>query len=156
MIRLSLVSLRLLLIAAVTLPLVFSQHSTRAYVVQTVEVSPLGFNPAVCRMNREYIRFHNVGNTVIRVGRPSALAGQPPFDVHELQPGEFTPDIIIPFGGTSEFIDVDNPAHSVTVITPVFVMYWDPICTPDPDFQPPQPPCRTNPYCLRLALLSAD
>jgi len=130
---------------------------SRAYVVQTVEVSEaLGFNPTVCRMNREYVRFHNVGTSTVRVGRPGVTPGDPPFDVQVIEPGDYSIEFSIPYGGTTKFIDIDNPSHSMTVVTPVFVMYWDPICTPDPDYQPPQPPCRGNAHCLRLPGTARD
>jgi len=149
-------------IAAVTAlvlawPGVFLPTETRAYTVQTVEVSELGFNPAVCRMNREYVRFHNAGATPIRVIRPGVVASDPPLiDTGVLQPGEYSTEIIIPHGGTTVFYDFDRPQHSVTVVTPVWVEHWEPSCTPDPNYTPPQPPCRTNPYCLRLPVLAAD
>ena len=146
----------LIVVAAGLGPAAWSHTGGRAYTVQTVQVSELGFNPQICRMNREYVRFHNVSSKTIRVGRPSAFANEPPIDIRELKPGEFSNEYSIPHGGTTKFIDVDNPSHEVTVVTPVFVMYWEPICTPDPNFVPPQPPCRTNPYCLRLPLLSID
>ena len=136
---------------------VFLPTETRAYTVQTVEVSELGFNPAVCRMNREYVRFHNAGATPIRVIRPGVVASDPPLiDTGVLQPGEYSTEIIIPHGGTTVFYDFDRPQHSVTVVTPVWVEHWEPSCTPDPNYTPPQPPCRTNPYCLRLPVLAVD
>ena len=129
----------------------------RAYTVQTVEVSELGFNPGVCRMNREYVRFHNVGATPIRVVRPGVVASDPPLlDTGYVKPGEYSSEIVIPHGGSTVFYDFDRPQHSMTVVTPVFVEHWEPICTPDPDYTPPQPPCRTNPHCLRLPALAID
>lgn len=142
-----------LFVAAWALPEVV----TRAYTVQTVEVSELGFNPAVCRMNREYVRFRNVGNAPIRVVRPGVVVGDPPLiDTGFLKPGEYSNEILIPHGGNTVFYDFDRPSHSMVVVTPVFVQNWDPICPPDPNYQPPQPPCRSNPYCLRMPLLAAD
>lgn len=143
----------LVLIAA---PGLLPGRSSSALTVQTVEVSEGGFNPGVCRMNREFVQFQNVGNSTIRVGKPGVLAGEPPFDVRTLKPGEYSPKVSIPYGGSTKFIDVDHPEHSLTVITPVFVEYWEPICTPDPNFSPPQPPCRGNAYCLRLQLVAFD
>ncbi len=145
------------LLVALFLPAAFESSQTRAYTTQTVEVSEAGFNPGVCRMNREYVRFKNVGKKPIRVIRPGIVAGDPPLhDTGYIKPGELSTEFIIPHGGTTVFIDADNPSHSVTVVTPVFVMYWDPICTPDPDYQPPQPPCRGNAYCLRVPSVSLD
>jgi hypothetical protein len=129
----------------------------RAYVVETVEISEaLGFNPTVCRMNREYIRFHNVGQTTVRVARPGVHAGDPPFDVQVIPPGGYSIEFAIPYGGNTKFINVDKPSQSMNAITPVFVTYWDPICTPDPNYQPPQPPCRSNPHCVRMLTLAVD
>ena len=145
------------LVAAIALaPAALSAPGSRAFVVETVEVSAeLGFNPTVCRMNREFVRFHNVGSETIRVGRPG-IVGEPPFDVQVIEPGGYSLEFSIPYGGTTRFINVDNPAQYVTIVTPVFVTYWDPICTPDPNYQPPQPPCRTNPHCNRLPALAMD
>ena len=149
----------MLAIATVMAPAALPRTAVRAYTVQTVEISELGFNPTICRMNREYVRFHNVSDQVMRVGRPSNFAAQPPFDVQEIQPGGYSIDYIIPYGGTTEFIDVDNPERSMTVITPVHVQSWEPICTPMPAVAPPPPAqggCGAYAHCLRLPLLSAD
>jgi hypothetical protein len=155
--RIALTALAALTALVLAWPGVFLPTETRAYTVQTVEVSELGFNPAVCRMNREYVRFHNAGATPIRVIRPGVVASDPPLiDTGVLQPGEYSTEIIIPHGGTTVFYDFDRPQHSVTVVTPVWVEHWEPSCTPDPNYTPPQPPCRTNPYCLRLPVLAAD
>ena len=155
--RIALIALAALTALVLAWPGLFLPAETRAYTVQTVEVSELGFNPAVCRMNREYVRFHNAGATPIRVIRPGVVASDPPLiDTGVLQPGEYSTEIIIPHGGTTVFYDFDRPQHSVTVVTPVWVEYWEPSCTPDPNYTPPQPPCRTNPYCLRLPVLAAD
>jgi hypothetical protein len=133
------------------------ETGTRAYTVQTVEVSEAGFNPGICRMNREYVRFRNVGNVPIRVVRPGVVSGDEPLiDTGVLAPGAYSNEILIPHGGSTVFYDFDRPQHSMTVVTPVFVTYWDPICTPDPNYQPPQPPCRSNPHCLRVAAVSFD
>ena len=70
--------------------------------------------------------------------------------------GGFSNEILIPHGGSTVFYDFERPNHSMSVITPVFVMSWEPICTPDPDISPPQPPCRQNPYCLRVASVALD
>lgn len=155
--RIALTALAALTALVLAWPGVFLPTETRAYTVQTVEVSELGFNPAVCRMNREYVRFHNAGATPIRVIRPGVVASDPPLiDTGVLQPGEYSTEIIIPHGGTTVFYDFDRPQHSVTVVTPVWVEHWEPSCTPDPNYTPPQPPCRTNPYCLRLPVLAVD
>ena len=133
------------------------QSDIRAYTVQTVEIGELGFNPAICRMNREYVRFKNVSDSVMRVGRPSVFAGEPPFDVQEIQPGGFSIEYLIAYGGSTVFIDVDNPEHKMTVITPVFVQTWEPICTPQAPAPPPPPsPCDAPSHCLRLPLLATD
>lgn len=155
--RIALTALAALTALVLAWPGVFLPTETRAYTVQTVEVSELGFNPAVCRMNREYVRFHNAGATPIRVIRPGVVASDPPLiDTGVLQPGEYSTEIIIPHGGTTVFYDFDRPQHSVTVVTPVWVEHWEPSCTADPNYTPPQPPCRTNPYCLRLPVLAVD
>lgn len=145
----------LVLVLAVS-PGVIPSGSSRALTVETVEVSEAGFNPGVCRMNREFIQFRNVGSSTIRIGKPGVTPGDPPFDVRVIEPGELSPRTSIPYGGSTVFIDIDHPDHSLNVITPTFVMYWDPICTPDPNFSPPQPPCRGNEYCLRLPLVAHD
>jgi hypothetical protein len=137
----------------------FSLHhaSMDQYGVHTVEVSEGGFNPGVCRMNREYVQFKNVGSKPIRVIRPGIVADPTPLiDTGYLEPGETSNKILIPHGGTTPFYDADEMSHSMTVVTPVFVMSWDPICTPDPNFQPPQPPCRGNAFCLRLPGVALD
>jgi hypothetical protein len=133
------------------------RSAVHGYTVQTVEVSEAGFNPAVCRMNREYVRFKNVGSTPRRVIRPGVVAADPPLiDTGYIKPGEYSNEILIPHGGTTEFYDADDLAHSMTVVTPVFVEYWDPICTADPNYTPPQPPCRKNPYCVRAPVMARD
>lgn len=154
---------KLMTIAVATLlvslagPLWGTVAPSRAYTVQTVEISEGGFNPPECRMNREYVRFKNVGTTPRRVIRPGVVPGDPPLiDTGVLKPGEFSNEILIPHGGSTKFYDAANLAHSVTVVTPVFVESWEPICTPDPNYQPPQPPCRSNPFCVRMAALAAD
>jgi hypothetical protein len=146
-----------LLIAALVAG-VLQQNDTRAYTVQTVEISELGFNPSICRMNREYVRFKNVSDSVMRVGRPSVFAGEPPFDVQEIQPGGFSIEYLIAYGGSTVFMDVDNPEHKMTVITPVFVQTWEPICTPTVPVTPPPSSsnCSTQTHCLRLPLLATD
>lgn len=146
----------LFLAAAVALPW-HAALMQGGYTTQTVEVSEGGFNPTVCRMNREYVQFKNVGSTPIRVIRPGIVADPTPLiDTGVLEPGETSNEILIPHGGTTVFYDADNLDHSMTVITPVFVEYWDPDCTADPGFQPPQPPCRGNAHCLRIPLLAMD
>lgn len=145
------------LVAAALAPLSLAGPGSRAYTVETVEVSEGGFNPGICRMNREYVRFQNVGNGPIRVVRHGVIPGDPPLiDTGVLEPGEYSNEILIPHGGSTVFYDFDRPDHSMTVITPVFVTSWQVICTPDPDFRPPVPPCRSNPYCLRVASVSRD
>jgi hypothetical protein len=129
---------------------------SRAFEAETIEVSALGFNPPVCKMNRGFVRFKNVGPSTIKVGRPGLQAGDPPSEVREMAPGEYSIAFSIPNGGSTVFLDVDRPDHRVTVVTPVFVEHWDPVCTPDPNYTPPQPPCRSNPYCLRLPVLSSE
>ena len=150
-------ALIVVLAAATAAPLGVRLGYTDDYNVNTVEVSEGGFNPGVCRMNREYVQFKNVGSKPIRVIRPGIVADPTPLiDTGYLEPGETSNQILIPHGGTTPFYDADNTAHSITVVTPVFVMHWDVICTPDPNFQPPQPPCRANPHCLRLPLVALD
>ncbi len=145
------------LVASVVAPFVAAQHESRAYTVQTVEVSEGGFNPTICRMNREYVRFKNVGSSPRRVIRPGVVAGEEPLiDTGYLKPGEVSNEILIPHGGNTRFFDADNLSHSMTVITPVFVEFWDPACTPDPNYQPPQPPCRNSPYCVRAPGTARD
>jgi len=135
----------------------WSGAASQGYATQTVEVSEVGFNPGVCRMNREYVQFKNVGSRPIRVIRPGIVADPTPLiDTGYLDPGETSARFLIPHGGSTVFYDADNSAHSMTVVTPVFVEYWDPICTPDPDFQPPQPPCRGNAHCLRIPSVAVD
>lgn len=147
-------TLALLGLAAIPL---LAGSSSRAYDVQTVEVSEAGFNPSVCRMNREYVRFKNVGSTPRRVVRPGIIPGDPPLlDTGVIQPGEVSTEFIIPHGGTTVFYDADDATHFVTVVTPVFVEYWEPICAPDPNWTPPQPPCRKNAHCLRLPAVALD
>lgn len=145
------------LIAILAAGLFAVRTPARGYTVQTVEVSEAGFNPGVCRMNREYVRFKNVGSRPLRVIRPGVVTGDPPLlDTGYIKPGEYSNEIIIPHGGTTEFFDADNLSHSMTVVTPVYVQYWEPICTPDSNYSPPQPPCRSNPYCLRLPVAARD
>ncbi len=150
-------ALAVILAAVAAAPLNVHRALMDDYAIHTVEVSEAGFNPGVCRMNREYVQFKNVGSKPIRVIRPGIVADPTPLiDTGYLEPGETSNKILIPHGGTTPFYDADDTSHSMTVVTPVFVMSWDPICTPDPDFQPPQPPCRSNPYCLRIPLLASD
>lgn len=129
----------------------------RAYEVQTIEVSEAGFNPPVCRMNREYVRFKNVGNEPHRVIIPSLFPGDLPFfDTGVLDPGETSNELRIEYGGSTVFVDAFDPTLKGTVITPVFVQTWDPQCTPDPNLQPPVPLCRKSAHCLRLPAVSSD
>lgn len=145
------------LLAILLVPAALDRTASHAYTVQTVEVSEAGFNPSVCRMNREYVRFKNVGSKPIRVIRPGVVIGDPPLhDTGYIKPGQYSTEFIIPHGGTTEFFDADNAAHGVTVVTPVWVTYWEPICTPDPNYQPPQPPCRQSPHCLRVPGVALD
>jgi hypothetical protein len=153
------VGILLLLITALaaSAPFLSAYGAPHAYTTQTVEISEAGFNPAVCKMNREYVRFKNVGSTPRRVIRAGVLPTDPPLvDTGPIAPGASSGDILIPYGGTTVFQDADNPAHSVEVVTPVYVHYWDPDCVPAAGFQGSAPPCRTNPYCLRMADVATD
>ncbi len=145
----------LLVLIALAWP-VLPGPSTHAYEVHTVEVSSAGFNPSICRMNRAYVRFKNVGSEPRRVILPG-LGGDPPFwDSGPLQPGQTSNEYKLEYGGSTVFRDAANETHSVTVITPVHVETWDPDCTPDPSLQPPVPLCRDSAHCLRLPAVSAD
>jgi hypothetical protein len=129
----------------------------RAYEVQTIEVSEAGFNPPICRMNREYVRFKNAGNQPRRIIIPSLFPEDPPFfDTGVLESGEVSNALRIEYGGSTTFVDAFDPALKGTVITPVFVQTWDPQCIPDPNLQPPVPLCRKSEHCLRLPAVSSD
>jgi hypothetical protein len=135
----------------------------RAYDVQTVEVSEGGFNPAVCQMNREYLRFKNVGSTPRRViwlpPTPGADPLEPPeplFDSGWLQPGDVSNTVYMGFPGTFRFEDYENPAHYVIVKTPVYSATWPVVCSPDPAQRPPAPPCTGAAHCLRVPGVAAD
>lgn len=129
----------------------------RAYEVQTIEVSEAGFNPSICRMNREFVRFKNVGTEPRRIIIPSLFPEDPPFfDTGVLESGQVSNSIRIEYGGSTVFIDSFDPSLKGTVITPVFVESWDPQCTPDPNLQPPVPLCRKSEHCLRLPGVAAD
>lgn len=131
--------------------------ATRAYEVQTIEVSEAGFNPPICRMNREYVRFKNVGSEPRRIIIPSLFPEDPPFfDTGVLESGEVSNALRIEYGGSTVFVDALDSSLRGTVITPVFVPKWDPQCTPDPNLQPPVPLCRKSEHCLRLPAISAD
>ncbi|WP_322796884.1 hypothetical protein [Tepidiforma sp.] len=143
--------LAVLVLAAGFLP------GARAYDVQTIEVSEAGFNPEVCQMNREYLRFKNVGSTPRRVVRYSPTPGGGIlFDSGWLEPGEVSREEYMGFPGTFRFEDFENPDHAVIVKTPVFSATWPVICSPDPAKQPPPPICRGQPHCLRVAAVAAD
>ncbi len=138
-------------------PALLPRDATRAYEVQTIEVSEAGFNPPICRMNREFVRFKNVGNEPRRIIIPSLFPEEPPFfDTGVLQPGETSNEYKSENGGSTIFVDAFDPTLKGTVITPVFVQTWDPQCTPDPNLQPPVPLCRKSEHCLRLPAISAD
>ncbi|GMV86272.1 MAG: hypothetical protein AMXMBFR80_21270 [Dehalococcoidia bacterium] len=142
---------------ALLAPALLPRDATRAYEVQTIEVSEAGFNPPVCRMNREFVRFKNVGNEPRRVIIPSLFPGDLPFfDTGVLQPGETSNEYKSENGGSTVFVDAFDPTLTGTVITPVFVPKWDVQCTPDPNLQPPVPLCRKSDHCLRLPAISAD
>lgn len=131
--------------------------SARAYEVQTIEVSEAGFNPPICRMNREYVRFKNVGTGPRRIIIPALFPEDPPFfDTGVLESGEVSNALRIEYGGSTVFVDAFDSSLKGTVITPVFVPKWDPQCTPDPNLQPPVPLCRNTEHCLRLPAISAD
>lgn len=128
-----------------------------AYTVQTVEVSEGGFNPAVCQMNREYLRFRNVGSTPRRVVRYAPTpGGELLFDTGWLAPGDVSREEYMGFPGTFRFEDFENPANYVTVKTPVFSATWAVECAPDPSKRPPAPPCTGAAHCLRVPGLAAD
>ncbi|MCL4241119.1 MAG: hypothetical protein KJ048_07170 [Dehalococcoidia bacterium] len=147
----------LLGLIALLAPGLVPHDASRAYEVQTIEVSEAGFNPPVCRMNREFVRFKNVGNEPRRIIIPSLFPEDPPFfDTGVLQPGEVSNALRIEYGGSTTFVDAFDPSLTGTVITPVFVPKWDVQCTPDPNLQPPVPLCRKSDHCLRLPAISAD
>lgn len=142
---------------ALLAPALLPRDATRAYEVQTIEVSEAGFNPPICRMNREFVRFKNVGNEPRRVIIPSLFPEDLPFfDTGVLQPGETSNEYKSENGGSTVFVDAFDPSLTGTVITPVFVPKWDVQCTPDPNLQPPVPICRKSDHCLRLPAISAD
>lgn len=146
----------LVAVVAMVLAQAPSRTGAQGYTTQTVEVSEGGFNPKTCQMNREYIRFKNVGGTPRRVILPSQI-GQPPiFDTGYLEPGETSISFTMQYPGTFRFYDADNEANFVTVRTPVFTPTWTVICTPDPAYTPPPPICRGNPYCLRMPIVALD
>src|SRR3990172_6517251 len=96
--------------------------STRAYEVQTIEVSEAGFNPPICRMNREYVRFKNVGTGPRRIIIPALFPEDPPFfDTGVLETGEVSNALRIEYGGSTVFVDAFDSSPKGTVITPVFV-----------------------------------
>ncbi len=149
--------LPLLGLLALLAPGLVPHDATRAYEVQTIEVSEAGFNPPICRMNREFVRFKNVGNEPRRIIIPSLFPEDPPFfDTGVLQPGETSNEYKSENGGSTVFVDAFDSSLRGTVITPVFVPKWDVQCTPDPNLQPPVPLCRKSEHCLRLPALSAD
>jgi len=141
----------LALAAAAVLP------GARAYEVQTVEVSEGGFNPAVCQMNREYLRFKNVGSTPRRVvWRPPTPGGEPLFDSGWLAPGEVSNAVYMGFPGTFRFEDFENAGNFVIVKTPVYSATWPVECSPDPAKRPPSPPCTGAAHCLRVPGVAMD
>lgn len=147
----------LLGLIALLAPGLAPHDASRAYEVQTIEVSEAGFNPPVCRMNREFVRFKNVGNEPRRIIIPSLFPEDLPFfDTGVLQPGETSNEYKSENGGSTVFVDAFDPSLTGTVITPVFVLKWDVQCTPDPNLQPPVPLCRKSDHCLRLPAISAD
>lgn len=133
-----------------------NRTTAQGYTTQTVEVSEGGFNPRTCQMNREYIRFKNVGSTPRRVILPSQIGQAPIFDTGYLEPGEVSISFTMQYPGTFEFYDADNSVNYVTVRTPVFSPTWEVICSPDPSKTPPPPVCRGNPHCLRMPLVALD
>ncbi len=138
-------------------PLMGGSTPIRAITVQTVQVSESGFNPSVCKMNRDFVRFENVGTTPRRVIRPGIIPGQEPlFDTGVLEPGEVSNAFAIPYGGTTVFFDAEDMSRSVTVVTPVFVEQWEVVCTPDPEVVAPEPACPAEMFCLRLPALARD
>ncbi|MGE0706172.1 MAG: hypothetical protein AB7P22_19805 [Vicinamibacterales bacterium] len=151
---------RLLLVLALIVPVALRAASfdvRAAYTVQVVEVNEGGFNPAVCKMNREYVQFKNVGTTPRRVIRPGVLATDPPLiDTGPIPPGGVSIEILVPHGGTTVFYDADNRSHSMQVITPVLVEYWDPICTADPSRRPAVPACLDVTRCRVLPMLASE
>lgn len=129
----------------------------RAYEVRTIEVSEGGFNPRMCQMNREFLRFRNVGTTPRRVVRYSPTpGGDLVFDSGWLAPGEVSREEYMGFPGTFRFEDYENPAHTVVVLTPVWTPTWNVTCFPDPDRRPPPPPCRGQEHCVRIPTLAHD
>jgi hypothetical protein len=150
-------ALPLLGLLAILGPALVPADTTSAYEVQTIEVSEAGFNPPICRMNREYVRFKNVGAGPRRIIIPSLFPEDPPFfDTGVLQPGETSNEYKSENGGSTVFVDAFDPSLTGTILTPVFVLKWDVQCTPDPNLQPPVPLCRKTEHCLRLPAISAD
>ncbi len=145
-----------LALLVLSLSILVGGAGAQGYTTQTIEVSEGGFNPTTCQMNREYIRFKNVGNTPRRVILPSQI-GQPPiFDTGYLEPGETSISFTMQYPGQFYFYDADNQSNFVSVRTPVFTPTWQVICTPDPAHAPPPPICRGNPHCLRMPVVAHD
>jgi hypothetical protein len=129
----------------------------RAYEVMTVEVWEGGFNPTVCQMNREFLRFKNVGNNERRVVRISPTpGGDLLFDSGWLAPGAVSKEDYLGFPGTFRYEDFENPEHFVIVKTPVRSPQWTVVCSPDPERRPPPPLCRGQEHCLRVPSVAMD
>jgi len=121
-----------------------------------VEFSEDGFNPGICKMNREFIRFKNVDDVPRRVIIPANVQGWDPlWDSGLVQPGELSNTFTINYGGSTQFVDPDS-GKTMTALTPVFVALWDPECEVDPAFQPTPPLCRESLNCLRLQQVARD
>ncbi len=141
----------------VALATAWALPGARAYEVRTIEVSEGGFNPSMCQMNREFLRFKNVGTTPRRVVRHSPTPGGGLlFDSGWLAPGEVSREEYMGFPGTFRFEDYENPANYVIVMTPVWTPTWNVTCFPDPARQPPPPPCRGQAHCLRVPAVAQD
>lgn len=146
-----------LLVAIAVLVVAMVAPGARAYDVQTVEVSEGGFNPPVCQMNREYLRFRNVGSTPRRVvWRSPTPGGELLFDSGWLEPGQLSNEVYMGFPGTFRFEDAEDGERFLIVKTPVYSATWPVVCAPDPARRPPSPPCSGAAHCLRVPGLAVD
>jgi hypothetical protein len=142
--------------AALGIPAAADQAHT--YVI---EVSQLGFNPAVCRLSRgDTVFWKNVGSGPVRVTWENPGGGPPLFDSGEFGPGETSPIGYSGFQFPNRWVFTEtHSGHTGVVITPTFSNSQDPDCSPDPAARPPQGhpafDCAVD-ICLHAALIGTD
>lgn len=130
--------------------------------VHTVEISEAGFNPQICKISRnDLVQFKNVGTQKRHVIKPNNNPGEEPlWDFGEIAPGETSYSRVFLFGGSTELQDKFDPSLTMTILTPVWSLVWDEVCSPlaIPGPGSPAAPvgCGASAGCAILPAVSRD